>query len=290
MLKGNSNNFRVWFYYGAHFYSHIGGVGYIWCLERYTLCRYIANAFDKPRFTLHYRTDAPMDIRKRQFDPKNKLSRGFTVQQTFIFCAVANSVADPDHWSGNRCLFNPWIRDPGSLTHIYESLVTFFWVKSSIILWKLAQIFFFCTSKLKYCSILWNLLLHKKVWQQIFFTPLFCFCFWIRDPRSEIQDPRSEIRDPGSGMGKNQDPGSGINIPDPPQQKLRGIQKPNSWTYSFFEVPGHNLESSQTWGFCMDLLNHREGGVVFCQVFFFLLYSVQLCTIETVRGCVSLKK
>jgi hypothetical protein len=23
------------------------------------------------------------------------------------------------------------------------------------------------------------------------------------------------IRDPGSGMGKNQDPGSGINIPDP---------------------------------------------------------------------------
>ncbi len=29
---------------------------------------------------------------------------------------------------------------------------------------------------------------------------LYC-CFWIRDPRS--------------GMGKNQDPGSGINIPDP---------------------------------------------------------------------------
>jgi hypothetical protein len=25
----------------------------------------------------------------------------------------------------------------------------------------------------------------------------------------------SEIRDPGSGMGKNQDPGSGTNIPDP---------------------------------------------------------------------------
>jgi hypothetical protein len=29
-------------------------------------------------------------------------------------------------------------------------------------------------------------------------------------------DPGSGIRDPGSGMGKNQDPGSGINIPDPP--------------------------------------------------------------------------
>jgi hypothetical protein len=35
------------------------------------------------------------------------------------------------------------------------------------------------------------------------------------DPGSEIWDPRSGIRDPGSGMGKNQDPGSGINIPDP---------------------------------------------------------------------------
>ncbi len=32
-----------------------------------------------------------------------------------------------------------------------------------------------------------------------FFSPLFCCCFL----------------DPGSGMGKNQDPGSGINIPDP---------------------------------------------------------------------------
>ncbi len=41
-----------------------------------------------------------------------------------------------------------------------------------------------------------------------FFTPLFCSCFWIRDPGSEI-------RDLGSGMDKNQDPGSGINIPDP---------------------------------------------------------------------------
>ncbi len=35
-------------------------------------------------------------------------------------------------------------------------------------------------------------------------------------------------------------------------------QKPNSWTYSFFEVSGHNLESSQTSGFSMDVLNHRE--------------------------------
>jgi hypothetical protein len=37
--------------------------------------------------------------------------------------------------------------------------------------------------------------------KNFFFTPLFSTCFWIRDP--------------GSGMGKNQDPGSGISIPDP---------------------------------------------------------------------------
>jgi hypothetical protein len=55
--------------------------------------------------------------------------------------------------SGIRCLFDPWIRDPewvysgsrisdsGSLTHIFESLVTTFRVKSSIILLNLAQIF-----------------------------------------------------------------------------------------------------------------------------------------------------
>jgi hypothetical protein len=42
----------------------------------------------------------------------------------------------------------------------------------------------------------------------IFFHPSLCRCFWIQDPGSEIRDPRS-------GMSKNQDPGSGINIQDP---------------------------------------------------------------------------
>ncbi len=35
------------------------------------------------------------------------------------------------------------------------------------------------------------------------------------------------------------------------------VQKPNSWTNHFVEVSGHNLESSQTCGFCIDVLNHR---------------------------------
>jgi hypothetical protein len=34
--------------------------------------------------------------------------------------------------------------------------------------------------------------------------------------------------------------------------------------YNFVEVSGHNLQKSQTGGFCMDFLNHREEeGMVF---------------------------
>jgi hypothetical protein len=51
-------------------------------------------------------------------------------------------------------------------------------------------------------SLLLDVRLYKKEWQQIFFTLLFCCWFWIRDLGSEIWD------------GKNPDPGSGMNIPD----------------------------------------------------------------------------
>jgi hypothetical protein len=61
--------------------------------------------------------------------------------------------------SGIRCLFDPWIRDleqfyPGSQTHIFESLMTIFCVKSSIILCKLTKSFFFASSKIKLFLIL----------------------------------------------------------------------------------------------------------------------------------------
>jgi hypothetical protein len=46
----------------------------------------------------------------------------------------------------------------------------------------------------------------KKSWTTNFFSPL-----------SFVAVFGSGIPDPGSGMGKNQDPGSGINIPDPQQ-------------------------------------------------------------------------
>jgi hypothetical protein len=42
----------------------------------------------------------------------------------------------------------------------------------------------------------------------------------------------------------------------------------------------------------VDFFNHRDGGVVLYQFFLLspLQCTVQQCTIETVRGCVSLKK
>ncbi len=46
----------------------------------------------------------------------------------------------------------------------------------------------------------------KKCLTKDFFHPSLFYLFL---------DPGSGIRDPGSGMGKNEDPGSGINIPDP---------------------------------------------------------------------------
>jgi hypothetical protein len=78
------------------------------------------------------------------------------------------------------------------------------------------------------------------------------------------------------------------------------------------EVFGHDLASFQNLGFCMDFLNHREGGMVFYQVFFLSplqkLYSfagdffffkltygflpgfLSFSFTETICGCVSLKK
>ncbi len=50
------------------------------------------------------------------------------------------------------------------------------------------------------------------------------------------------------------------------------IIQPSLQFTAVLKLSGHNL--AQAWGFCMDFLNHRKGGMVFYQVF--LLYSVQL--------------
>ncbi len=91
------------------------------------------------------------------------------------------------------------IQDLGSQTHIFESLMTIFWVKSYIILCKytkLALIFSFASSKVRKFLILWYLWLQKK-------TTNNCF-----SPLSFLDVFGSEIRD---GLKS----GSGINIPDP---------------------------------------------------------------------------
>jgi hypothetical protein len=48
------------------------------------------------------------------------------------------------------------------------------------------------------------------------------------------------LLDPGSGMDKNQDPGSGINIPDPQHwmEIVSGVHQ------FFFGMPQYNIESS----------------------------------------------
>jgi hypothetical protein len=69
--------------------------------------------------------------------------------------------------------------------------LTIFGVKSSIIFRKLAQIIFFSISKINNWQFCENCS-YKKWYDNKFFPPVFC-C---------------------SGMGKNQDLGYGINIPD----------------------------------------------------------------------------
>ncbi len=47
--------------------------------------------------------------------------------------------------------------------------------------------------------------------------------------------------------------------PPPPYHSLqeKKVLKPSSWTCNFVEVSGHNLESSQTWGFQRQCLHYK---------------------------------
>ncbi len=82
--------------------------------------------------------------------------------------------------------------------------------------------------------ILWNLWLQKIVWQLNFFTPFFCCCFWIW------------YRDLGSGMGKNQDPGSGINILDPQHWAQHWKRRWDGW----IEIEMRKTEQKEGEGKC----------------------------------------
>ncbi len=99
--------------------------------------------------------------------------------------------------SGIRWLFDPWTRirdrffsgsgfsDPGSQTHIFESLVTNFWVKSSIIL---------------------------ENWPKFFSSALIIFNFVMfvatkKGMTTNFFSPLSFVAVFGSVIGKNQNPG-----------------------------------------------------------------------------------
>ncbi len=110
--------------------------------------------------------------------------------------SIKISVADPDPGSG--AFLTPGsgisffrIPDLRSQTHMFESLVTIFWVESSIILCNWHN-FILCQFKIKTIFNFVIIVATKKVRQLIFFTPLFCCCVLIRDPRwtkIKIRDP-----------------------------------------------------------------------------------------------------
>jgi hypothetical protein len=98
------------------------------------------------------------------------------------------SVADTDPGFGafltpGSGIRNRFFSDPGSQPHIFE----------------IGPNFFLQHFKTKIIYKFVKLVATYKGMTEIFFHPSFLFLFL----------------DPGSGMGKNQDPGSGINNPDP---------------------------------------------------------------------------
>ncbi len=107
------------------------------------------------------------------------------------------SVADPDPGSGA-------FLTPGSQTHIYESLSENILGKNFNNSFKIGPNFFLQHFKNKKVFNFAKFVTTSMITN--FFHPSLLFLFL---------DPESEIRDPGSGMGKNQDLGSGINIPYP---------------------------------------------------------------------------
>ncbi len=136
----------------------------------------------------HHSNDAPTDRFIILVDPSR----------------LTNNVADPDPGSRIPNLYFWELCDNflGNKFYKFFKLAKFF--SSTLKKW----------NNLQFCEICGYI----KRYDKIFFSPLSfvpVFGFRIREPRSVIRNPRSGIRDTGYGMGKNQDPGSGINIPDP---------------------------------------------------------------------------
>jgi hypothetical protein len=117
----------------------------------------------------------------------------------------------------------------------------------------------------------------------VFITPVFTQppCWRMLQPPDD-QMYLVQIDDDLTVMGWNRWVGGGLDDSQKQRQSLQSFyaqdcrSRIHGRTISLRFLSGHNLESSQTWGFCMDFLNHGQGGIVFYQVF--LLSPVQ-CTV-----------
>ena len=123
------------------------------------------------------------------------------------------SVADPDPGSGAFLTLGPGKAFSGSRipTPYFVELSDKFLGKKFYNSLKTDPNFFLQLFKNKIIFNFVKFVATKKDMTKIFFTPLICCCFG------------SGIRDSGAGMGKNQDPGSGINIPGPPHCTLHTV-------------------------------------------------------------------
>jgi hypothetical protein len=59
-------------------------------------------------------------------------------------------------------------------------------------------------------------------------------------------------------------PSPHLSTPPPPHTHTHKHLKSNSWTYDFLQVSGHNLESSQTWGFHIQCFHYKPVSNHFC--------------------------
>ncbi len=98
----------------------------------------------------------------------------------------------------NRFFSGSRISHPGSQLHIFENLLTIL-VKKFYNSFKIGQHFFLQQFKTEIICNFVKFVATEKVMTTNFFSPLSFVA----------------VLDPGSGMAKNQDPGSGIIIPDP---------------------------------------------------------------------------
>jgi hypothetical protein len=134
-------------------------------------------------------------------------------------------------WCYEKAVLRIRIRDPGSVpfwpldpgsgipSPYYWGLSDNFLGKNFNNSWKIGPNFFLQHIKNK---IILSFVATKYGLTTKFFSPL-----------SFVAVFGSGIRDPGSGMGKNQDPGSGINIPDPPHcEKERIMEVWNNLAWS----------------------------------------------------------